>query len=145
MAFKDDLEALSTTDIALTGDGWGPKVSELLTKLLPALQEMATAVESNKTEIDNNAITAASSDLSNVNESDIVRRVLNNPASIANGTLLQVRDGLIEPLAQSSLDFPGPNFEVGERASLRYRVGNRAPTNQDYSCLLYTSPSPRDS
>ena len=93
MAFREDLEALSTTDIDLTGDGWGPKVSALLAKLLPALQEMARNVESNKAEIDTNATAAAESDLSNVSESDLVRRILNNPAS----------------------------------------------------CLLYTSPSPRDS
>ena len=149
MAFRDDLEALSTTDIAITGDGWGPKVSALMAKLLPALQEMARAVESNKTEIDNNEISAASSDLSNVSESDIVRRVLNNPASIANGTLLQVRDGLIEPLAQDTLsvtlalESDKPDLlAVSGIKTFAYQIGTfpiGTPTTTTYSDAAYGS------
>ena len=140
MAFREDLEALSTNDIDLTGDGWGPKVSALLAKLLPAPQEMARAVEQNKAEIDTNATAAAESDLSNVSESDLVRRILNNPASLPNGTLLQVRDGLIEPLAQDTLNnlitirlsADKPELvAVGETQEFDYRIGTFPSTAPD--------------
>ena len=136
MAFREDLDNLSTDDIQQPGDSWAAKVVALLTSQLTSTQEMARQVETNEAEIEANAVTAAASDLSNVSPSDLARNMLPNPASLPNGTLLQVIDGNIEPLAQSSLDFPGPNFEVGERTRFEYRVGNRTPTNQDYRNAL---------
>ena len=136
MAYKHDIDALTTADIALTGDGWAGRVSALLTALVPALQALAQAVDDSKTEIDSNNTAAAQSDLSNVSESDLVRRVLNNPGSLANGTLLQVRDGLIEPLAQSSLETSG-NIIIDRTQQYTYRHATAAaPTEADYTAAL---------
>ena len=107
MPFKEQAEALDASEVSLAGDSWAAKSSELDADIVQAIKSLAVELESQRALIGSHRIETANSDLSNVSESDIVRRLVDNPASIRNGTMLQIRNALIEPLTRDTLVFDG--------------------------------------
>ena len=107
MTYRKQADDLDASGIAITGDGWGPKVASLNADIVAAIKAIANAIDSQNTLIANNRTETANFDLSNVSESDIVRRLVDNPASIRNGTMVQLINGLFEPLVSDTLIFSG--------------------------------------
>ena len=130
MAFKEEADNLDASPVALMGDAWAADVSNLSAEIVQAIKSVAAEVEAVDARVTANRLETANADLSNVSPSDLTRNALDNPASLRDGTMVQVLNGKFEPLVRDTLIFPGG-------PDLYYSWG--------LICLLYTSPSPRDS
>lgn len=129
MTYKTDIDALDPSTIAQSGDSWSARVASYITAQDAALKAMAQVVEAQGQMIEANKTAAANADMSNVSESDIMRRLFDNPAAIQDGTIAQIRGGLFEPLAQSSL--PAGGVTISALKEYDYPLPTSTPSGDE--------------